>query len=321
MKKFFTLFLALFVGSSSFAQFAVLETNSAASLITAINSLYSTYDEINSMIEQVQQGYEQIEAAYKQMATIDWDKMTEAGTWSNEGGLEGAWENIGNARANFRSKAKLVSNNLAQAKAAKEKLQNSGLSFGGTKYTLKDLCGAGSYDKTVFSLCNNIMTSQFDQYAKIGKAANGEMTPEEIEENYAKWGLSPELQQAVNVASTVASEGITALCDQVADAVQAANAESLGAEIEYINKMSDIAAESNSQVEVQRVNNEIGLHTMNLISNLKSSFEIATGAWANEEKRKQIEREAQARQRAIDRAEEKIENARASSIKEMTYGK
>lgn len=322
MKKIF-LICGFFIGitTSLFAQVAVLETNSALTLMTAINSLYSTYDEINNMIEQVQQGYEQINAAYQQMANMDWDALTEEGSWSEEGGLQGAWDNIGNARKNVRDKTSFISNNIAQLKAAKEQMLNSSISFGGTDFTLADLCGAGDSDKTVFNLLDNIATQQFDNYAKIGKAASGEMTDEEKADAYAKWGMSPDLVSAVNTASVLATGAIDDILSGVSDSLEAANAGSLAEETETLMKMADAAGKSGSEVETARINIEASAGIMKQINNLNSGFKKCFAAWGASKKKDDIEKEALARQRALDYKKQQAEAKLNTNREECHFGK
>ena len=102
-----------FAGSSSvFANYPVIDISN---LMNAIQQLYSTYDMINTTIEQVQNTYQQLQTQINSVKSMDWDNLKDSFSedkWSSEGGLKGAWDNIGNFRTNLTDATSVINENM-----------------------------------------------------------------------------------------------------------------------------------------------------------------------------------------------------------------
>jgi len=313
LKKIIVFFAFLGSVSGAFAQLAVMEANSTIHLLTAIDTFYQTYDEINSMIESVQQGYERIQQAYDMVASIDWDKLDDEGIWSDEGGLQGAWENIGNARKNFKDKASYISANVARVQAARNKLNNTAISYGGQNFTLKELCGGGKTEKNIFGLTKSIAEAHIERLKQNKEVAN--MSSNERTKLWAKYGVSPELKNAIDSTTSVTTLAVEKLIGGVSSDLEKVNAEIDGAEIVTDMQRIDMAADgTDSLKEGARLTNEMLVGVKSKLNNLNNGLKELGALFASQEVQRQIEKEAAADERYYQYLQKKIDDSRNSHL-------
>ena len=118
------IFMVLFgtLGSSVFAQWAVLDV---ANLMQTIETVYQTYQEIQVAIENVQNTYKQIEQAAQQMATINFDDLQNLG--DNFSGMkDNPFEFITGVRNSAQDITKQSGYENLQAKTYQVALVNAG---------------------------------------------------------------------------------------------------------------------------------------------------------------------------------------------------
>ena len=183
-----------FAGSSSvFANYPVIDISN---LMNAIQQLYSTYDMINTTIEQVQNTYQQLQTQINSVKSMDWDNLKDSFSedkCSSEGGLKGAWDNIGNFRTNLTDATSVINENMNLINDVKHTLENKTVTCMGKKYTVAGLFGIGKYGQ------NNLLGMPLDaldyvkqQGEEIAKGYEGKLTYREKQAIMNKWGLDPE---------------------------------------------------------------------------------------------------------------------------------
>ena len=197
--KFFKVVAVLtvmsFAGSSSVFATGVSVLD-IPNLMNAIQELYATYDQINSAIEQVQNTYQQLENQINSVKSMNWDDLASSFSedkWSSEGGLKGAWDNIGNFRKNMTDATSVINDNMNLINDVKHTLENKTVTAMGKQYSVAGLFGIGKYGQ------NNLLGMPLDalDYAKktgeeIAKGYAGKLTYAEKQAIMSKWGLDPE---------------------------------------------------------------------------------------------------------------------------------
>lgn len=202
-----------FTGNRVFATgYPVLDISN---LIQSIEQLYAIYDQINATIEQVQNTYKQLENQINSVKSMNWDDLASSFSeenWSSEGGLKGAWDNIGNFRKNMTDATSVINDNMNLINDVKNTLENKTVTAMGKEYTVAGLFGIGKYGK------NNLLGMPLDalDYVKeageeIAKGYAGELTYREKQAIMDKWGLDPENYAYVKLVEEQANSVINDL--------------------------------------------------------------------------------------------------------------
>lgn len=186
-----------------------------SNLMNAIQQLYATYDEINTVIEQVQNTYQQLENQINSVKSMNWDDLASSFSedkWSQEGGLKGAWENIGKFRDNMTNATSVINDNMNLVNDVKNTLENKTVTCMGKQYSVAGLFGIGKYGE------NNLLGMPLDalDYVKntgkeIAKGYAGKLSYAEKQAIMKKWGLDPENYAYVKLVEEQTNSLITDL--------------------------------------------------------------------------------------------------------------
>ena len=144
--------------------------------MTAIDSLYKTYDMINNQITTIQQNYERMQHALEQAKSFDFQNVQ----W--DGDLD-----IRNEIANATAQVNSQLNNI---RAVRNGFNNHNMVVNGHRYSLSDLCGFGE-SNGLGSYVNDVATEIARNKRKAAGALKHGVTQDEAAYIMAKYGLSP----------------------------------------------------------------------------------------------------------------------------------
>ena len=290
MKKIKKAITLLIMSMMSFSLlFANMPVFDVANLLNGINQLYSTYDQINTAIQQVQNTYQQLQTQIESVKNINWDEMANSfadGNWSSEGGVQGAWKNIGNMRKNLKDATSALNNNLNRINSVKNTLENRTVTFGGKQYSAAGLFGIGKYGKnTLLDIPMDLWdyTKETAQEAAAGYA--GKLTYRQKQQIMNKWGLDPENYAMVKLVEEQANNGLTALFTKGSDEYYTEAITAMIKENEAIDQMKNAAGES--LVSGMSVTTETLLQLKGWIAELSSGVNQYGATWAKNEAAKQ----------------------------------
>ncbi len=184
----------------------------------AIDTLYSSYDQIMNTVEMIKNQYEQLQHFIEQAQTWQFDDIQWDGDWDFRNELRSATTSINRQINNIR----MIDYNLTKRK----------ISLGGHSYTLADLVGVGEGDNLVEALDNTYSWMRNDVMKTAIAGFEGRMTDEQKKAIMRKYGLSPanyiylqEKKKAVgDLVATISSWGM----DETIEANIAAFEEAVG---------------------------------------------------------------------------------------------
>jgi len=261
-------------------------------MMNAIKQIYQTYDEINNMIEQVEQGYKQIEQGINMVKSFNFEEMS-LEDWSSEGGLKGAWENIGKSRTRLRQAGGYVSQKVDDINAIKNKLNSDVISFNGVNYSIGDLCtGIGSNgEKSMMGLARNMAGYALDRYKDAAKGYTEGMTYNERANIMRYYGVSPEtyfLEQTVEGLTEGVVEGsLGALTPKFSEVFSGETEKTL----QELLAVQDAAGNEESEVMHLQALQQTEMEIYKGLRGFNMEFKQLLGMFAKEELRKQIEAE------------------------------
>lgn len=265
-------------------------------MLNALEQIYQTYDEINSMIEQVENGYKQIEQGINMVKSFNFEEMS-LEDWSSEGGIKGAWENIGKSRTRLRQAGGYVSKKQEEMEAIKNKLNSNIISWNGTNYSIQDLVGLGDPGKDLSGLTYNMAAFAMDRYQAAADGFEEGLTEGERKNIWKYYGVSP--------AAFSMGQHITGLSEGLIDGSLGAltkdfektENEMIEKDIQEILAMADAAAGSDSTVQHQQVVQETTFKIYDKISDMGTMMKKLIATKSYEEYKKMYEDELEKRQR------------------------
>ncbi len=276
-----------------------------SNLMTAIEELYAVYDQINATIEQVQNTYQQLQTQIKNVESMDWDNLANsfsAENWSEEGGVKGAWENIGNFKTNMINATSAINSNMNLLNDVKHTLENKTVTAMGKQYSVAGLFGIGQYGE------NNLMNlpaSALDYVKNVGeeiaKGYEGKLTYKEKQAIMKKWGLDPENYAYVKLVEEQVNDGITALCTKGSDDYYTAQL-TKAAETNkgLMDLMSQAAADGSTMKELQATGSII-LSLKGDILNLTHGIRETGAAFSKEKSLEAVKEEIKAENEALNK--------------------
>ena len=265
-------------------------------MLNALEQIYQTYDEINSMIEQVENGYKQIEQGINMVKSFNFEEMS-LEDWSSEGGIKGAWENIGKSRTRLRQAGGYVSQKQEEMEAIKNKLNSNIISWNGTNYSIQDLVGLGDPGKDLSGLTYNMAAFAMDRYQNAADGFEEGLTEGERRNIWKYYGVSPAVVK-MGQHITGLSEGLIdgSLGALTKDFEKNEN-EMIEKDIQGILAMADAAAGSDSTVQHQQVVQETTFKIYDKISGMGTMMKKLIATKSYEEYKKMYEDELEKRQR------------------------
>ncbi len=246
------IFMVLFgtLGSSVFAQWAVLD---AANLIQTIETVYQTYQQIQVAIENVQNTYKQIEQAAQQMATINFDDLKNLG--DNFSGIkDNPFEFITGVRNSAQDITKSVNKQMNKVNNLRDSLTKQSIKFGGMEVSVADLCGAGDAEKDLIGFTKNAWNSLVDSTKDAVAGYVGKLDYKQKEAIAKQYGMSPENYASLTLANYQLSEAVKESVMLSTTEGMSKDLEEIMAEAEALKQVSDKLPEGNINGQVQLLN-------------------------------------------------------------------
>lgn len=213
--------------------------------MNAMTQIFNMYDQINATIESVENGYKQIEQAINAVKSFKLDELN-LEDWSSEGGIQGAWQNIGRSRTRLQQAGAYASDQVAKIESLQHRLNAEVISFNGQNYTITDLCGRGGPEKTVFGLAANISQYAIDSYGDAAKAYEKGLSYAERQEIMEKYGVSPRVYYIEQVAEGMGRGAIEEALGKGNNEFKKAMAESAEQDLQEINNYIEMAENGES---------------------------------------------------------------------------
>lgn len=292
--------------SNVFANYPVIDISN---LMNAVTQLYAIYDEVNATIEQVQNTYNQLNKQIESMKNMNWDDLQssfDSDTWSESGGVQGAWENIGNFRTNLTNATNAINENLNIFQGVKNTLENKSVTCMGKQYSVAGLFGIGKYGQ------NNLMNmpAAAIDYVKnageeIAKGYAGKLTYKEKQDIMQKWGLSPENYAYVKLVEEQVSDITSTLITKGSDEWYTAQMTKAAENNDALLKLSNNAGES--MVSQMQATGGMILAVKEQILNLTQGVRETGAMFAKESVRKQVQEQAEKEDEFNRRERERLE--------------
>lgn len=293
LRKIIALAVIVYISVSNvFANYPVIDISN---LMNAVTQLYAIYDEVNATIEQVQNTYNQLNKQIESMKNMNWDDLQssfEPDTWSESGGIPGAWENIGNFRTNLTNATNAINENLNIFQDVKNTLENKSVTCMGKQYSVAGLFGIGKYGQN--NLLN--MPAAALDYVKnageeIAKGYAGKLTYKEKQDIMQKWGLSPENYAYVKLVEEQVSDITSTLITKGSDEWYTAQMTKAAKNNDALLKLSNNAGES--MVSQMQATGGMILSVKEEILNLTQGVRETGAMFAKESVRKQVQEQAE----------------------------
>lgn len=146
--------------------------------LTAIDTLYATYDQIMNTVQQLKTQYEQLQHAYEMAKTWDFSNIKWDGDWD--------------FRNEIQSAGLAVNRQLTRLRNVKEALQAQNIRLGGVSYSIADLVGAGDANKNILRFVEHgAEWMANDQMRRAVRGFTGKMSEREKRAIWSKYGISP----------------------------------------------------------------------------------------------------------------------------------
>ena len=288
-------------------------------MMNAIQQIYQTYDEINSMIEQVEQGYKQIEQGINMVKSFNFEEMS-LEDWSSEGGLKGAWENIGKSRTRLRQAGGYVSQKQEEMAAIKKKLNSNLISWNGTNYSIEDLVGMGGESKSIFGLAANMADYALDRYEDAASGYAEGLSENERRNIWKYYGVSPEVYymgECVNGLTEGVIEGSLGALTKGFDEAYDAQTEK---ELQEALAISDAAGDSDSTVMHLQNVQDTELRVYKGIRDMNKDLKLLLGVLTEKEYREKYEEQVNIRQKRQKNVNEWMDNRKDANMKRRPGG-
>lgn len=169
--------------------------NQISQWTTAIDTLYSNYDQVMNTITMIEQNYETIKKATERMKNIDWENIQ--------------WDGDFDIRNDIKNANARVNRFLTQARKIEETITRGNIPIGNNVYSIADLCGA-SKDGTrnIASAFKDYMEFYEENFKSIGNALAGNLSQKQRIAIMQKYGISPANFLMVQKSEAAVRDGI-----------------------------------------------------------------------------------------------------------------
>lgn len=301
------------VASSGYPTFDVTQ------MMNALSQIYQTYDEINAMIESVENGYKKIEQGINMVKSFNFEEMS-LEDWSSEGGLKGAWENIGKSRTRLRQAGGYVSQKQEEMAAIKKKLNSDVISFNGVNYSIEDLVGMGGETKSIFGLAANMADYAMDKYEKIAEDKANGLSENERRNIWKYYGVSPEvfyMGEAVSGLTEGVIEGSLGSLTKGFDEAYDAETEKV---LQEALAIGDAADETDSTVTHLQHVQDTEMKVYKGIRDLNKDLKLLLGTLTQREYKDKYEEQVRLRQHRQKEVNDWMENRKDANMKRKPGG-
>ena len=281
--KFIPAVFALLVSAQAFAQMAVFDPTN---WLTAIDTLYSSYDMVMNTLKQIEQAYQQYQFYLEQAKSWNLDNIS--------------WDGDLDFRDEIKSVTNRVNKQITNIRKIEEIFTTKQYSAGGMTFTVADLVGAGNRDRDLLDVMRNVGNEMKNSWDLAAEALVNELSEDQKRAIWRKYGISPlnytYMQQKKQLLQGVADQFI---------AYAAAESEALEAQAEADLALADAvvqeATNGSEHTEKELLQQLLVLcrELIKNISDLKLSVRQAAGQTAlqqalDEEKELQRQRDAAA---------------------------
>ena len=288
-------------------------------MMNALSQIYQTYDEINAMIESVENGYKKIEQGINMVKSFNFEEMS-LEDWSSEGGLKGAWENIGKSRTRLRQAGGYVSQKQEEMAAIKKKLNSDVISFNGVNYSIEDLVGMGGETKSIFGLAANMADYAMDKYEKIAEDKANGLSENERRNIWKYYGVSPEvfyMGEAVSGLTEGVIEGSLGSLTKGFDEAYDAETEKV---LQEALAIGDAADETDSTVTHLQHVQDTEMKVYKGIRDMNKDLKLLLGTLTQREYKDKYEEQVRLRQQRQKEVNDWMDNRKDSNMKRKPGG-
>lgn len=269
MKKISKFIIALFISLNMVAFSFSIGTPvfDASNWLTAIDSLYSSYDMVMNTLKQIEQGYEQFQFYLEQAKSWDLENIS--------------WDGDLDFRDEIKSVTNRVNKQITNIRKIEEIFTTKQYSAGGMTFTVADLVGAGDRDRDLLDVMRNVGNEMKNSWDQAAEALVNELSEDQKRAIWQKYGISPinftYMQQKKQVLQNVADQFI---------AYATAESEALEAQAEADVAVADaVVAEAtngneHTEKELMQQNLVLSRELIKNISDLKLAVRQAAGQTA-----------------------------------------
>lgn len=269
MKKISKFIIALFISLNMVAFSFSIGTPvfDASNWLTAIDSLYSSYDMVMNTLKQIEQGYEQFQFYLEQAKSWDLDNIS--------------WDGDLDFRDEIKSVTNRVNKQITNIRKIEEIFTTKQYSAGGMTFTVADLVGAGDRNRDLLDVMRNVGNEMKNSWDQAAEALVNELSEDQKRAIWQKYGISPinftYMQQKKQVLQNVADQFI---------AYATAESEALEAQAEADVAVADaVVAEAtngneHTEKELMQQNLVLSRELIKNISDLKLAVRQAAGQTA-----------------------------------------
>lgn len=200
MKKISKFIIALFISLNMVAFSFSIGTPvfDASNWLTAIDSLYSSYDMVMNTLKQIEQGYQQFQFYLEQAKSWDLDNIS--------------WDGDLDFRDEIKSVTNRVNKQITNIRKIEEIFTTTQYSAGGMTFTVADLVGAGDKDKDLLDVMRNVGSEIKNSWDQAAEALVNELSEDQKRAIWQKYGISPKnftyMQQKKQLVQNVADQFI-----------------------------------------------------------------------------------------------------------------
>lgn len=166
--------LLIWLPSVAMAQYAVFDPTN---WLTAIDTLYSSYDTVMNTIKQVEQAYQQYQFYLEQAKSWKLDEIQ--------------WDGDLDFRDEIKDVTRSVNKQLTNLRKMDEIFTTKQYSVGGTTFTVADLVGNGREDRDLETVIKNIGSEFKDSWDYAASALVDGLSEKERRAIWQKYGISP----------------------------------------------------------------------------------------------------------------------------------
>lgn len=269
MKKISKFIIALFISLNMVAFSFSIGTPvfDASNWLTAIDSLYSSYDMVMNTLKQIEQGYQQFQFYLEQAKSWDLENIS--------------WDGDLDFRDEIKSVTNRVNKQITNIRRIEEIFTTKQYSAGGMTFTVADLVGAGDRDRDLLDVMRNVGNEMKNSWDQAAEALVNELSEDQKRAIWQKYGISPinftYMQQKKQLLQNVADQFI---------AYATAESEALEAQAEADVAVADaVVAEAtngaeHTEKELMQQNLVLSRELIKNISDLKLAVRQAAGQTA-----------------------------------------
>ncbi|MCI7503473.1 MAG: hypothetical protein MSA76_07430 [Clostridium sp.] len=269
MKKNSKFIIALFISLNMVAFSFSIGTPvfDASNWLTAIDSLYSSYDMVMNTLKQIEQGYQQFQFYLEQAKSWDLENIS--------------WDGDLDFRDEIKSVTNRVNKQITNIRKIEEIFTTKQYSVGGMTFTVADLVGAGDRDRDLLDVMRNVGNEMKNSWDQAAEALVNELSEDQKRAIWQKYGISPinftYMQQKKQLLQNVADQFI---------AYATAESEALEAQAEADVAVADAVVQEatnggeHTEKELMQQNLVLSRELIKNISDLKLAVRQAAGQTA-----------------------------------------